>query len=1512
MKPPKLFKLQIHSRSTASRHGHADEHKELEDLYLNPRDHPDLKTGDIVEIYDQEDSFSRLLLQVKQRSLKDDAPHNGVSVEESIAKTFQLRAYRDVVVNSVAFKDVELDLLELTVKDQYFSRSDMWRYRNALVGSCVQLFRKIEHGFGRTTVHEMWVKGTRVASGTIGENTRIVYRSLTANVFIFIQLSVEMWEFDFYGDLYFEKSVKGFLTDLLDRWRDQNANHDVTIVLFSRTFYEATTLDDFPCAMREGLLRDYKGRFYEDFYRIVVQNEKYDDWRFVLVKLKTLFHEYNESVLNFHAHPGVKLPRAYNSTAAEGNVLEVLNMGLNVFEKHTTDRNFERTGQMCVVITPSTGVFEVDRELLTLTKQKSIDYGIGNDLVFMGEQPLHVVPLFVLHNKQRNANHTGDEPAVYAIPNWLNYSYYTSKGANPHTFVPRIRISEKTLQAVQNKPFFDTSSISDGPGRLDGDDGWTPRNRPIAGKRPRSRVKTERRLSESTAVSVIYEETAADLHLSGEAHEKYPMLLSASLETANPLRPNALGSGSRSIENLNLERSAEPKRRTNKSPNPRSLINPLAPSKIPVKLTSNRRRWVHIFPTDPSGAAVQTHHRRATSHSEDVSDLSKEVLSKSPISESLRDTDSPHLKPRRQDAAETDRISSWVSSGDPDDNSIADDDSTAIDSIRSPRHNPNGWTKEDIGRGSPAPSGSQIWSAEPKKKASTSKNYVWGITGEMEWTPNLTTGVDWKALTIPASLPITTDYLPDRRTLQNDYLISDYSVIPEEGAGWSEASNRGNRDMYDNSRYCSRPLALKELYEELVCQRLQQGFQLIIPRKNMKPDDVPTIAGKLAGHKGPQQNMQRPTITYLSLGRVIHELTLYQSSITVTRFTPRHLYRIPCVKYQYRFMVPDMMSYRVSLVEFSHERLENFNWNYMDFCVLTKGRGEFTLDSIMKYWKGQYYLLPCNPAVKKIAEDSDPNSDCCKFESMPCDELCEGFVRIMEVVNRIKRPSKSNRRAESTIKRPAIATMKPLHKGANPAAMSTPDLQSASGTPKSDSPISYYACLEQLKQVSHTPSPDTVSAEAQSLGSPVRTAPPTVKTSLTNILDAMKQTTFNVIIPKQPDLPVNCFLSYEAVDWAIDNLLIHTKEAICLFSQMLREGLIVHACGDPNFPFISGFYLYCVVDHKAPNTGFDAANSDVEFSQVWIECALLNCDKERPSAHANSPAIPEYLKPDPKFNTLQVDLPDYPLHKKKSSVIDVDMNHKSDRLEWAVANYHHTFTPKCAFEIELKWIQASGPMFGDMIQFWARKCPASGFHLVPVPVDPFALPYKANSDPLRMPIFVPLEWQVLTSETVLFHDCPEESRYLRTVLFQELILQKFGFIHLQDNAKRTNVASQSREYVHTTGGMFVMIPAQNNVELGDTGSTTEQAGAGDCGLPNNRTEIGFWWAWNSCLTKKWRTANTGDEAFLDKMLADFRSFCSNSDSRLRTLWQAGVNAASPRDSFMLSADDAQDRGLAVL
>lgn len=46
-----------------------------------------------------------------------------------------------------------------------------------------------------------------------------------------------------------------------------------------------------------------------------------------------------------------------------------------------------------------------------------------------------------------------------------------------------------------------------------------------------------------------------------------------------------------------------------------------------------------------------------------------------------------------------------------------------------------------------------------------------------------------------------------------------------------------------------------------------------------------------------------------------------------------------------------------------------------------------------------------------------------------------------------------------------------------------------------------------------------------------------------------------------------------------------------------------------------------------------------------------------------------------------------------------------------------------------------------------------------------------------------------------------------------------------------------------------------------------------------QTEVGFFWAWNHMLPRKWRGQTTGDEVFLVGMLEDFRAFCSGGGSK---------------------------------
>lgn len=51
----------------------------------------------------------------------------------------------------------------------------------------------------------------KVQCGLITDETKIVLRSSSALVYIFIQMSTEMWDYDAYGQLYYENAINGFL-----------------------------------------------------------------------------------------------------------------------------------------------------------------------------------------------------------------------------------------------------------------------------------------------------------------------------------------------------------------------------------------------------------------------------------------------------------------------------------------------------------------------------------------------------------------------------------------------------------------------------------------------------------------------------------------------------------------------------------------------------------------------------------------------------------------------------------------------------------------------------------------------------------------------------------------------------------------------------------------------------------------------------------------------------------------------------------------------------------------------------------------------------------------------------------------------------------------------------------------------------------------------------------------------------------------------------------------------------
>lgn len=1562
--PNMKLKLYVHERK----------YKDF-DLLINPKDFPDIKQGDVLEIYNPDVTYSRLLLQVTTLA-EEFQGKDVISVESSIAAAFQLKQFKDVFVNKVDPRGVCLDLVELLYKEQYYSRSDMWRMRKKLVNTCAYLNKKIEFAEMRCQVNELWSKGEKVTCGVINDETRIVYRSSTAVVQIFIQMSSEMWDFDVHGDLYFEKAVNGFLTDLFAKWKEQNCCHDVTIVLFSRTFYHASGIDEFAPAIRDWIQQDYKGRFYEDFYRVVVQNERYEDWSSTLIQLRIIFNEYPDKVVSYHKHCGLPMPPAENSTASQGNFLETLNMSLNLFERYYLDRSFDRTGQVAVVITPGPGVFEVDRELTNITKHRTIDCGIGSDLVCMGEQPLHAAPLFKFHSKTEKITlEVGDD---YNIPHWMNHSFYTSKShlLGSETFIPRIK-PPKILEDLKPKTKEDLYSSS-----YDSDDDFTlidydeydaqvfklpSRGIPRVGKassfysslkrRPatvaeakKSRKPRTRYISDD--FSGLLAENAPRNATSASSAISIPARGMSGADTGSPIisypfvdRSNSHDVvGSADSDDSILYRpivgsAGSPvghSRNYHHKPR-KALINPFAPSRMRFKMTSNRRRWVHAFPTDPSGAAVQTHH--TSQHLQGFVDECESGESVRP--ESVTSMEKIKYLPR-QHCHYTETINS-PSSADAmrmgSSLSAYPDDPVLMGRSGSPSHSQNfTWSMT----GSYPSHSSDQFKFISRSVREPYRTYMWGPTGEQEWSPEMTTGwdwrpldrqetanaqshlikqiltadyntehfcagisVDWKSLTIPASLPITTDFFPDMRSLEDDFVVSQYTILPEivNSEYWMNQPCSADEKCYRKS-----PIDTEQLFMELISQRLSQGFQLIILPKSFAESLF--IAGcRGAGFYRYLQNKNEDgEVCYLSIGRVYHRLTRIDNTVKVTRYMPRHPHRLMYYKYRYRFQAPDSSHYNLSETDFSNEKLENYNWNYLDHYICTRGEGEYNLQKNMKYWRSRFFLLPCNNATKKISEAQSLASKCDIYEE--ANRNLFSFIRFAEFLNKIKRTQQNRRNTK--------ASSQHVQNAAISAANTAAAVQSTAGSAAAASSTSVPGGEgSAVNNQSVTAITENLAGQEERLS-----ADSHPQKIIQAMLDPKNGFPF---LTKHEGLQMNCFISAEAVNWChqwlpgIENL----AQGLALMQSLLEKQYICHSSGNQDHEFVFGFLLYFIVNKEAAS-GCENSIGNLPiyhnslFQNEWLEVAIA-CEEEG----LCTPSYPGYTLPANTLNTLSVSqhssMSCYTViertgeqknHIYKCCSVDVDPNKKSDRVEWAQASYGACFNPMCTFELEIRWMVASGPVLGELIYSWARKTQTWGFHLLPVPLDPFALPVWSQSDPLRGPFCIHID--LSSVENLATTGCLQGMDFAATsrkiLQFQSAIVKIFGFITIQvqyDDPLTPWFDLDIEQYVHSSGGMFVLISDTENLKkLGsrhrvNRNQTAENyvnylAHLVNCSekQSQHRTRFPFLWSWNYMLSKRWRSAFTGDEHFQDKLLLDFRKFCSNSEGRLIKFWEKFRSASS--------------------
>ncbi|CAH1990123.1 unnamed protein product [Acanthoscelides obtectus] len=648
---------------------------------------------------------------------------------------------------------------------------------------------------------------------------------------------------------------------------------------------------------------------------------------------------------------------------------------------------------------------------------------------------------------------------------------------------------------------------------------------------------------------------------------------------------------------------------------------------------------------------------------------------------------------------------------------------------------------------------------------------------------------------------------------------------------------------------------------------------------------------------------------FLSIGRLFHKISLSGNTISVTRYRPRHPYPGFNYQYRYRFYAPCHDNYEESFATFTTEKLEHYNWNYLDHYVCTGGDTEFELVDALKYWRFRVYLLPLNnQATKKIIDGADH----CDLYTFPTNtdhqQMVDGYLKFLETaVNKIKR-SPISKKARNTPGRSSERHMPAFRSGSKVLDRS----RTSQGSQESTS---------ELKEGHETPSEESTPVPITLLKQNATSA---------EIVEAMKHPTAGLsFINLQPNLPNLTFVTGEAVNWLMTHMedVTTVEQGVHIMQTLHKEQMICHCSGDVTRPFLYGFYVFFLAPtDKDDKDSFQPCGDLQIFENEWMEVEVkpaLNWGLAVTPTHMQVPnrysdrdsGVPHFLCEDIDAEYSDCDY-NGPMFKRMR--LETDVQNKSDRVEWGHARYQTVFRPDQAYELVVEWLTSSGSIIYELLAGWHRKAQACNLQMIPIPHDPLALPYSNKSDPLRGPIFVPLNLRCLEDDNdKLFKEFRIETYVERLFLFQEAILQRFGFIPCQVEPANKTCASHEHQYIHATGTIFILVSSaapkvRNRVNMSlsyarrysihadvvpsphEEYITRHVSGKNKDDYDNSR-KMGFLWCWNHLLSKRWRTNQAVDSNLQLKILKDFRDFCNNAEDRLRTFWL---------DSWLTKAKDS--------
>ncbi|KAJ9138884.1 Vacuolar membrane-associated protein iml1 [Pleurostoma richardsiae] len=1336
------------------------------------------------------DGGKRYIFFVKDmpKELKARFPGVELYVAKHIADAFGMKKGSQVLLMPVDDTNpaMQASHVELSFKDQYLSRSDMWRIavgeladRTVYKGQMMLFMGTI-----KAQVTAVFVEGRKVQSAFFGKNTRPIFRSESARYVLFIQMALEMWHFDSdgSGEIMFNKVVNGFLPALFKKWAALKVKHLVSIVLFARMEYDVGLTTEFGSA---ALRNDYytgvqpsgDKRPYKDFYRVVVSEMGSGEWTKILYQLKREFNYFRRDISLHHvaamdsgastadSSDGDGLPanriKAEASRAMYGNVLEAINMASSLFAHDYIDRDLMRTGISIVIISPGPGVFEVEYDTLRRTTEALVGNGIGIDLICIPKIPLHSVPLF----RYRNPAYSDGRHSTAKLRLGI------TSGSTPKQPTPLVGSYSSISSSLSPSKGSGTELVRrHEPGSAHSIDEWIfalPQWLHISYW---TGTSDEALSFQGIALSVADQEKQEDEFII--RCRMYDLQMRSVLETneiettplhADPVFPQK-------ILQSTLARSPEDQDNQEFVVVHNRRVSDVLYDQVHgfQKFVPDRHAkpgektlWKLLQEYDDARSRLPAS-RRATHPSRHVKELEDGTRRRL-----LEDTRLFVIKSSQQSFD----VGSQIPSG----------------SFLSSTLKPRDFLKEN-----PDLKFSDALRAEDAQKMYNSKLLA-GAVPELPATLSPTTALSpwltvlnpsnpdinsidlstlysrwqhvfvrpsemrvmkWKSLCSPAAVPLTTEYFPSKTQFDNEYQRQPYNV-----------SQNTDDDMLEE------PRTRQEFLRELIGLRFSQGFQVVIGPAVAKAFGQRQL--KLGDIFSRDHDIEDGTSIFMAVGNTIHQLSCVNGTeVEVTIFIRKPTESAPHFDSGSTIYKPAIRtlldhSYETSRIDIINPRSER-NWNYIDSYIA--GHDD-EMSENLRFWRTRYVLIPVSTRGVYQQRNGDDEEET-RIEGIKY--LAQQWHKHRYVPPAERRFQVQGRRAKDLDPHDIV------YKTEDPSVVIAAELETLpllEGQEGGNRKGQLVTNRELFKKGNFS-----ISALAEMIQQPVENGGVRMQNRRWHLR-----------------LHYNCFIGSDMTTWLLDNFedLESREEAEALGnSLMVREddrskdkekeakeakkehGLFVHV--EKRHPFRDGQYFYQISSEYAkphPPGWFNSARKGLVSVPSTPMSEHMARDSPR-SGLSRPTSIHEENSPLSGATT-----PTAIGSGKKPRVVlsrvmkyDADPRKRSYRPERVDLHYDRLHNPDNCYHIRIDWMNTTAKLIEDAVESWARDAAKFGLRLVEVPIaeacsiseiNPFRRPYR-----VKLAITPPNQQPITYYEPNSFMPQAQPGRHF----YQKAILRKFDFV----------------------------------------------------------------------------------------------------------------------------------------